>query len=440
MLKPVTNNEHNSAVVLYGAGNNAGKSIELLKSEGYTNILCFTDTNINLHFNTLLGYDILPLHNILKKNELDNLFFYVTPDGEAKKEIYEALRKSAVEDRQIINCQEWEYKRGCTFLENLCVVSERYLRLCYIFYANTACKYSVDDYVVYGNPYDEETISAFMRFRNERARNIALNLPSPCNDCQFIETKTFLREKKIRYVNTIISNPCNLKCIYCVIHDKNPTEENVHLACKFYIGTFIKSLQKANAIPDRIFLDIAAGEYSLLTEQQKDDILSVSESFVGAGQILTNAVQYDLKLEYTLRNNRHIDLHTVVSLDAGTPETYHAVKGVDVYETVCKNVKRYVTQGCGVMLKYVFLPQNSNKKDVDGFINFCMEVQKISKETLVIILTRDLGYYGADLGEMIYFISEMYSRLKSLGFLIQVQKWSFTIEQCDQILALADTK
>jgi len=438
LLRSIVEQKSTGTVVLCGAGNNARKSLDFLKSKGCTKILCFTDKNVRLHFNTLLGYEILPLDTILKQYHLNDLFFYVTPDGLAKKEIYETLRKSAVSDQQILNCREWEYKRGCALLEDVCVVGDNYLRLCYVYFAITSAKYNLNDYIIFGNIYEEKTISDFIDFRNERAKNVALNLPSPCNDCQFIETKAYHREKKIRYLNTIISNPCNLNCIYCVIHDKNPNEENVRLARNFIMSTFIKCLQKTNVLSDKIFLDISAGEYSLLTEIQKDDILYVCESYVEGGQLLTNAVQYDSKLEYTLRKYRHIGIYTVISLDAGTPETYHAVKGANVFKNVCQNIKDYVKNDCEVRLKYNFLPQNSTKSDVDGFVKFCIEVQKISKKMLVVALSRDFGAYRDDLGEMLYFIVEMHSRLNKSGIFSQILKDAFTVKQYDQIVTLAD--
>lgn len=439
MFELIKKQGKSGVVVLYGAGNNAKKSIDFMKCEGYADIVCFTDSNADLHYTTLFGYDILPLPVVLKKYNSDSLFFYVTPDGTAKKEIYETLCKAAVEDQQILNCQEWEYKRGCTLLEELCTVSERYLRLCYNYFIHTADEYSMDDYVVYGDPYSEETISAFMRFRQERAKMIAHNFPSPCNECQYIETKVFLRENKIRIVNTQISVSCNLKCVYCTIHDKNPTKENAQKAQHFLVGTFINSLKSAHAMSDKIFLDISSGEFAILTEQQKDDILAVCESYVDRGQILTNAVQYDSKLEYALCKYRDIGMYTVVSLDAGTPETYHAVKGADMFRTVCVNIKRYIKQGCLVRLKYVFLPQNSNKADIDGFINFCLDVKKETGEVLGIALSRDFAAYGDDLGEMLNSIAEMYSRLNSLGFLTYIMEATFTEEQRCQISTMADS-
>ena len=64
-----------------------------------------------------------------------------------------------------------------------------------------------------------------------------------------------------------------------------------------------------------------------------------------------------------------------VSIDAGTRETFHKIKGVDGFERVCENLQEYHKAGC-VTLKYIFLPGiNDKKEDIDGFVDLCIELK-----------------------------------------------------------------
>ena len=67
-----------------------------------------------------------------------------------------------------------------------------------------------------------------------------------------------------------------------------------------------------------------------------------------------------------MRDGRVILLLT--SLDAGTRETFKAIKRVDRFDRVVENLKKYPTDKTRLMLKYIFLEGvNDNEADIDGY-------------------------------------------------------------------------
>ena len=88
---------------------------------------------------------------------------------------------------------------------------------------------------------------------------------------------------------------------------------------------------------------------------------------------MTNASKFDDYLADCISGGRCI---ICVSVDAGTHETYAKVKGIDCFEKVRDNLKKYSNIDRGVVaLKYIFLPNvNDNEDDIMGFIELCCKL------------------------------------------------------------------
>ena len=96
----------------------------------------------------------------------------------------------------------------------------------------------------------------------------------------------------------------------------------------------------------------------------------------------------------------------LTSVDAGTPETYAQIKGLDFFEKTKANLYRYSRAPVGIVaLKYLFVPGvNDNIADIDGFIRCCDE----TGATFVII---SVDYYSFD--KISANTTEMVRRLKT---------------------------
>lgn len=97
----------------------------------------------------------------------------------------------------------------------------------------------------------------------------------------------------------------------------------------------------------------------------------MSEHHWNFAVIKTNGIKYDSQLAQFCSHETKIN----VSLDSGTKETYAKVKGVNAFDTVIENLRKYKAEGAGIELKYILLEDlNDDEKDMDGFLSLAKEL------------------------------------------------------------------
>jgi adenine C2-methylase RlmN of 23S rRNA A2503 and tRNA A37 len=101
----------------------------------------------------------------------------------------------------------------------------------------------------------------------------------------------------------------------------------------------------------------------------------------------TNCFIFDTEIENNLRLNPYSSIN--LSIDAGTPETWAKVKGVDNFDEVVRNLYKYA-KACNrpeqITLKYIIIPGIND--DLDDFLG----VLKIMKDLQInaIAISRDV--------------------------------------------------
>lgn len=100
-------------------------------------------------------------------------------------------------------------------------------------------------------------------------------------------------------------------------------------------------------------------------------------------KFLTNCFIYDNQIAEILKSNPHSCIN--LSIDAGTAETWHKVKGVNNFRNVLENLSKY-SNSCispeQITLKYIILPGiNDNKNDYQGVIDI---MKKLKIKSLII--------------------------------------------------------
>jgi MoaA/NifB/PqqE/SkfB family radical SAM enzyme len=122
-------------------------------------------------------------------------------------------------------------------------------------------------------------------------------------------------------------------------------------------------------IADFHSIDLATSGEITVHPKRKEiyDVININKNIV-----LTNGFKFDNDLFLKMEN---YPVRLLVSIDAGTRETYARIKGFDCFDKVCENLKRYASSKQGlIMLKYVFVSGlNDFEKDVDGFVKLCDE-------------------------------------------------------------------
>ena len=266
-------------------------------------------------------------------------------------------------EAHILNYEPVERKRGCPFLEYmfLCNGNDEFTFCCSVFGQNLAPAVRFD------GDYDS-ALDRWVALREKVSDAIRLGQMSPCEGCPDIKVDYFAKKPLIQVFNYGAGGICNLRCAYC-----NSPAKRSH-------GTWetdadmektLEALKSKGLLAENVHFDYAPGEPALHRERSRHfKLFELAESV----NVSTNATIYDAQLADCLHRNV---ANIIVSVDAGTRETYLKLRGKDLFEQTCENVMRYnrVNPGC-VDLKYIFFPEvNDNPQDVEGFVRLCAEVQ-----------------------------------------------------------------
>ena len=295
---------------------------------------------------------------------------YVVPDEDLRKDIFEVLEKCNIPESWILNYNfEKELSAGCDLLNHQFLYDSSYIFPC--------CKYNETMNKPPMVKYDfdescvsiEDMIGIYKDLRTRLVESIKNNADSECKGCSMIKYDFFPVEKKVKSLAYGIDAPCQLACIYCghrnAVNKLNESE-------KKFISNFdwvglVKGLEHHNLLSDDALITFTGGELTI--NPQKKEMLDIVEKY--RISVSTNAVIFDKHIgELTAREGSYQS----VSVDAGTEETYKKVKGVNAYNVVWENIENYVKLGSDVRLKYIFIPENSNDTDVEGFVSKAKEV------------------------------------------------------------------
>jgi wyosine [tRNA(Phe)-imidazoG37] synthetase (radical SAM superfamily) len=187
---------------------------------------------------------------------------------------------------------------------------------------------------------------------------------------------------KIKHLNYgLLPTVCQSKCMYCSFTcDKIDNNAKLAKEAKHYekLSGILDYLKTNNLMDENFSVQVASGEITIHPDRKR--LFAALSDYVC--QWYTNAFIYDARIAENIKNNRKSCI--VVSLDCGTPKTFHKIKGFDIFQKVCENLKKY--NECGnLVLKYIVLPGvNDSIEDYYGIIAFLNELA-LNK----LILSRD---------------------------------------------------
>jgi molybdenum cofactor biosynthesis enzyme MoaA len=135
--------------------------------------------------------------------------------------------------------------------------------------------------------------------------------------------------------------------------------------------------------------------------------------------LFSNGYRYSQAVADALRQG-HAELY--VSVDAGTRESYLKIKGVDGFERVRENLRKY--SECGmVVLKYImFEGINVNDTDLGNFYEFSDEVADM------VVLSRDFYAEGSLSDHTLMKSAEFIDRYRNAGKLSRIVGYQRTDE------------
>lgn len=189
-----------------------------------------------------------------------------------------------------------------------------------------------------------------------------------CRGCPHLKTKVWPPRKWL-FDRIDISHftSCNLLCEYC-----HATPEKKQLQSPSSIiplkSTFLYLINGSYLSPQSI-VQWGGGEPTV--PREFDELFELISDYGARSEVCTNAVSLSKSLLKGLENNKQVGL--MISIDAGTKETYKAVKGKDNFYAVIKNIRKYVTANkYKVILKMIIYDRNM--QDVIPFLDLAEDI------------------------------------------------------------------
>jgi len=187
-----------------------------------------------------------------------------------------------------------------------------------------------------------------------------------CSGCYYLKSgiKEMPSHIKIMDIGTgVTGTKCNYNCCYCN-YDKSPQKEEDG---KETVLDILKIIAE-NYCVDQMFY--SGGEIAF--SPFRDEILDLYKAKKWRGCIFTNSSMHIEKLADLMTEKQ---VMIIVSIDAGTKKTYSLIKGVDCYDKVLDNLRKYASTGGDVRCKYIILEgYNDNEIDNENFVKFAKEI------------------------------------------------------------------
>jgi len=357
-------------VILFGAGRNGRLILEELALHGISPAY-FVD---NKKAFELVEYcDIARNSVAVKKPESllyerkQSMVIIITPEEPLKSEI-----KAQIDKMELNECILPDTITACAYLANpqVLFINDK-INFCCGSLSNfnpNPPRFSYLDTA-------EKTIMNVLQKREEILAELnsvlPINLSKSCTKCDKLGYYSAFSNEKIKYIDiSCYPSVCNAKCIYCnVPSNSKSTCANSHSRYPKMIADMVAWLQNENRIERNALVKFSPAEISIMPD--KDLVIEAVKRY--RTSFLTNGFVFDSKIASAIKRNGILN----ISLDSGTQETFKLIKGLDLFETVYNNLKKYNNSG-ELSIKYIIIPGvNDNDDDLDGIIEI-LETLSIS--------------------------------------------------------------
>ncbi len=182
---------------------------------------------------------------------------------------------------------------------------------------------------------------------------------SPCAGCFLLKEKHWQAKDHLLAIGISGFLHCNLACTYCSTYQNDPTDRGsptlstlkawyeigfIRAGCRFEMGGGKSTLHREfDAIAQFAF--------------DRDMSLAVYTNGVGVSRVLLDGLRKGLT-------------SIMISVDAGTRDTYRRIKKKDVLDRVWESIKTYASiNPKEVFVKYIMMSSNSSKSELDAFLD-----------------------------------------------------------------------
>lgn len=350
-------------VVFYGiTANIAEKMDKYIAIAGEPVVFSTKDKELKNYKNKLLfdKYEVISLDDVVKLYpDADIWVSYRDPIMTSRK----LLTKFPPEKIHFFEV-DWEYRKGCRFLGHFISYRKNDFSPCCI---TKQCP------VVQTSGTISERMEHWKEYTTKLVNDIRENKPNPCSKCPHLKYGFYPKTIKLDTLSFGTNQPgdvCNLRCVYCF--SRKQLERLKDDKDKFTTYEILRQFSQMPEYDTPDFkIQLSNGEFC--TNKYCDEIFDILLKSKWKVVFVTNMTVYREKFAEFLKTGRTIRILT--SLDAGTPETYKKIKGVDCLNKVVDNLKKYPLEKVDVRLKYIFLEGlNDNEEDIDAFYEIVKEV------------------------------------------------------------------
>jgi sulfatase maturation enzyme AslB (radical SAM superfamily) len=368
--------------------------------------VCFADADERKHNTLFMGLPIMSMAQSLEK--FPNADIYVMLGFPIKYTVFGWLTEQCgIDSSRILNYEPIEKYASCEYLQGYLCLQNDLFGFCFNnFGRNSGLSMDIDENL-------QNNLNNFIRLRDEMLLAVRnKENSSVCAGCRNIQTRHWPVNRNVKFLNFEDFNGCNLKCSYCSV--SKPLNNKSNRTSKFSYSELIDALADTGQIDEDFRCIVFPGEIAV--HPRRNEILSTVELYPNV--IYTNAVVFNKKVAQILTMGKS---YVYVSVDAGTRGTYNRIKGFDLYEKVCGNLKKYSEYGA-VELKYIVLPEvNDNDVDAGGFVQLCKDVK-----AKMVMISRDYHGWSNISDTQLNFTVDLYLKLCGEGILASVPAWQYS--------------
>lgn len=173
-----------------------------------------------------------------------------------------------------------------------------------------------------------------------------------CSNCANYQLNDWVSDGRIYYVNlSMYPAPCQSHCIYCGVH-RTGLDGKAREAYE-RLFEFLELVKDSGLLSENALWQISSGEIAIHPYRERIMKLVGSHRAV----FYTNCFKFDEGIAQNLHDNPKSAIN--LSIDAGLPETWRKIKGVNNFETVISNLVEYYKWSARpgqITLKYIVLP------------------------------------------------------------------------------------
>jgi pyruvate-formate lyase-activating enzyme len=285
---------------------------------------------------------------------------------------------------RIINYVKSTKYKSCAYLESLMVYNEKTMSFCCSVFGQ-----SLSPCIAGHGLAHEDHLKAFFVARDRIIDEMNSTSPestvqSQCSNCPYAKYGFWPDDRQIRFLNLFLLGICNFKCSYCKLNSYCSTIPNY--GNDLLVEDAENALALLRLMKDGHYIDtdtvILSGAGEISIHPLRNKLLTAFSDH--PCWFFSNASAYNETIAEILSKGRS---RICPSIDAGTRETFAKIKGVDMFDRVCENLRKYSLNGF-VHLKYIVLPGiNDNEADIDGFLDLCrclnIKAVDITRDTYV---------------------------------------------------------